>query len=202
MDTHTITQHFFLAAGWILFGILHSVLASAVWKTRVQKIAGEYFKWYRPLYSLLAFFQIGFLLWFQFTIKSPMLWSYPDPWLYLLVLPVSLTGLVIMGISIKKYFMNLSGIDVLLNIEPDRSLQVRGMHRIVRHPLYLGTLLFVWGLALLLPLVAHFMAAAIITLYTLIGTRIEEKKLLLEYGEEYAAYSKKVPMIIPWKNLF
>lgn len=199
---HTITQHFFLAAGWIVFGILHSVLASDSWKSHVQKVMGIYFKWYRPLYSLLAFIQIGLLLWFQFTIESPLLWSYSNPWLYLPALALLVAGLIIMAISIKKYFLNLSGIDVLLNIEPDRSLQVRGMHRYVRHPLYLGTLLFIWGLALLLPLVAHFMSATIITLYTLIGTRLEEKKLLAEYGEEYAAYSKKVPMIIPLKNLF
>lgn len=202
MDINSLTQHILLGSGWILFGVFHSVLASAAWKTGVQKIAGKNFKWYRPLYSLLAFVQTGLLLWFQFTIESPLLWSYPGPWLYILVLPVLFAGLVIMGISIKKYFMDLSGIDVLLNIESDKSLQVGGMHRFVRHPLYLGTLLFVWGIALMFPLVAHFMAAAIITLYTLIGTRIEEKKLLLEYGEEYAAYSRKVPMIIPGKNLW
>jgi protein-S-isoprenylcysteine O-methyltransferase Ste14 len=42
-----------------------------------------------------------------------------------------------------------------------------------------------------------FIADLIITIYTLIGLRFEEKKLEKEFGLAYEIYKQKVPMIIP-----
>src|SRR5882724_486658 len=72
-------------------------------------------------------------------------------------------------------------------------LELGGLHRYVRHPLYLGTLLSVWGLFLFFPLLSNLLACIMITLYTLLGIRLEEKKLLLQFGETYASYRRKVP---------
>ena len=38
-----------------------------------------------------------------------------------------------------------------------------------------------------------------LTIYLIIGTLLEEVRLKREFGEEYAAYQKKVSMLIPWK---
>ncbi len=99
---------------------------------------------------------------------------------------------------IRKYFYELSGIQALENkpIEVP-TLQQKGLHKYVRHPLYFGTLLFVGGLFLLLPLLSNLIAAIVITVYVLIGIQLEEKKLFLEYGEEYRKYSERVPKLIP-----
>ena len=99
---------------------------------------------------------------------------------------------------IRKYFYELSGIQALENkpIEVP-TLQQTGLHKYVRHPLYFGTLLFVGGLFLLLPLLSNLIAAIVITVYVLIGIQLEEKKLFLEYGEEYRKYSGRVPKLIP-----
>jgi protein-S-isoprenylcysteine O-methyltransferase Ste14 len=35
------------------------------------------------------------------------------------------------------------------------------------------------------------------TIYILIGTYFEERKLLREFGEEYAKYRQNTPMLIP-----
>ena len=77
------------------------------------------------------------------------------------------------------------------------TLQQTGLHRYVRHPLYFGTLLFVWGLLLLLPMLSNLIAAVALTVYVLIGIQLEEIKLFLEYGEAYKQYSRRVPMLIP-----
>ena len=41
------------------------------------------------------------------------------------------------------------------------------------------------------------------TLYFVIGSRLEEKKLLSYYGNAYAHYRRKVPGLVPlpWKRL-
>lgn len=91
---------------------------------------------------------------------------------------------------IRKYFYELSGIQALQKI----NLQSRQHFSKVVYIntfviLYIfGTLLFVWGLFLLFPLLSNLIAASSLTVYVLIGIQLEETKLFLEYGEEYEQY--------------
>ncbi len=112
-------------------------------------------------------------------------------------------GLIIMVICIKKYFYDLSGIQALQKDKPSvtPTLQQSGLHKYMRHPLYSGTLLFVWGLFLFFPFLSNLIASVILTVYVLLGISFEEKKLFIEYGEAYRKYSKAVPKLIPkFKN--
>ena len=76
-------------------------------------------------------------------------------------------------------------------------LRIDGIHAHVRHPLYTGTLLFTWGLFFVFPFLSHFIAVAIMSLYIIVGIKLEEEKLVEEFGEAYLAYQLKVPMLIP-----
>jgi len=69
------------------------------------------------------------------------------------------------------------------------------LYRVVRHPLYTFSLLFIW----LSPSVSQNSLTVYIgaTLYTLIGAYFEERKLLREFGEAYAIYKNTTPMLIP-----
>jgi protein-S-isoprenylcysteine O-methyltransferase Ste14 len=80
---------------------------------------------------------------------------------------------------------------------PASELKVDGIHRFVRHPLYSGTILFVWGLFFVFPFLNNLIAVILLTLYLFIGISFEEKKLVKEFGEKYQAYILKVPMLIP-----
>lgn len=101
-------------------------------------------------------------------------------------------------ISIVKYFKLLSGIRTLYEAKPPKELKREGIHNYVRHPLYLGTLLFVWGLFFIFPMLNNLIAVSIITGYVLIGIRLEEKKLLIEFGNLYVDYIFQVPMLVPY----
>jgi protein-S-isoprenylcysteine O-methyltransferase Ste14 len=82
-------------------------------------------------------------------------------------------------------------------------LETGGLHRYVRHPLYLGTLLLIWSLFLFFPLLSNLLGCMAITLYTLAGIRLEERKLLLRFGSMYADYCKRTPMLIPrFRSIF
>ena len=90
---------------------------------------------------------------------------------------------------------------------PDRRLDIprqgwshwftRGIHRYVRHPLYSAMFLMFWGRAFD---EAALMTALWATLYLVIGTRFEERKLLQIYGEDYARYSAAVPRFLPLRG--
>jgi protein-S-isoprenylcysteine O-methyltransferase Ste14 len=110
---------------------------------------------------------------------------------------VSVTGLLIMGICIKKYFLSLSGLKSLFQEKPAHELMIGGIHRYVRHPLYLGTFLAIWGGFLVYPVLSFFISNVVITLYTLTGITFEEKKLVAEFGPAYETYRQQVPKLLP-----
>ena len=66
---------------------------------------------------------------------------------------------------------------------------------IVRHPLYLSTIVFMWSLN---STWADILAHVVLTLYILIGIRLEERKLVIQLGSEYTEYQKDVPSLIPF----
>jgi methanethiol S-methyltransferase len=41
------------------------------------------------------------------------------------------------------------------------------------------------------------LACLVITGYTVLGARLEEKKLVVQFGEMYKLYQQRVPMLIP-----
>ena len=106
-----------------------------------------------------------------------------------------------MLICIKKYFISLSGLKSLIREEYSNELMITGVHKYVRHPLYTGTFAFLWGLFLIFPNWNLFVSNVIITAYTLIGIKLEEEKLIKEFGEQYRVYRQQVPMLFPLLRL-
>jgi protein-S-isoprenylcysteine O-methyltransferase Ste14 len=191
-----IHPHIILVSLWIAFGVLHSVLAGAWFKRRMQQLLQRNFKYYPLAYSIFAAVTMTGILLYQYHIPGKLLFTTP---LWLIV-PAGIgtsAGVIIMGMMIWKYFYYLSGISVFFTKEPPAVLQLGGLHRYVRHPLYTGTLLFIWSLFLLFPYTKHLLACIIITAYTLYGVQLEEKKLVAQYGEAYIKYRKRTPMLIP-----
>lgn len=191
-------QYIWLIILWLVFGVLHSVFAATKVKLCAGGLMGESNRYYRPIYSLFATVSLVVVVWYHFSISPEWLWGNTVIEKVIAVL-FCIPALIIMGISIKKYFMYLSGIDVFLKHRPAQSahLEQTGLHAHVRHPLYFGTLLFVWSIFLWQPSVSNIISCCCITIYTITGTVFEERKLVNEFGNEYAAYSQKVPMIIP-----
>lgn len=191
-----ITDHIILVLLWLLFGVLHSVLAAAWWKRIMQRWLGVNYRYYHFSYSVFAAVTMILILMFQYTMHSYLLFVAPG-WVKVLCCIPVLAGLIIMGVVIKKYFFALSGISVFYKRQPPVALELGGLHRYVRHPLYFGTLLFIWSLLLVFPYLNNLLACLVITLYTVWGARLEEKKLVEQFGEKYISYKKRVPMIIP-----
>jgi protein-S-isoprenylcysteine O-methyltransferase Ste14 len=81
-----------------------------------------------------------------------------------------------------------------------RGLIVRGPYRLVRHPVYVGELLAALGLLLAKPhpVVFALFAAFVVLQY---GRTVYEERALLEaFPDEYTAYSRRVPRLVPgWK---
>ncbi len=83
-------------------------------------------------------------------------------------------------------------------IDPPSNLVVRGLHRYVRNPMYVGVLFVLLGELVLFP--SQAFAMYILVCFGIVNAFIllyEEPTLAEKFGEEYTEYRRRVPMWIP-----
>lgn len=77
----------------------------------------------------------------------------------------------------------------------EEKIKKNGLLGIVRHPMYFALIIF---------LLVNFnsdvdiIVNSLLIIYVIIGTILEEKKLVLQFGENYIKYQQEVPMLIPF----
>jgi protein-S-isoprenylcysteine O-methyltransferase Ste14 len=77
-------------------------------------------------------------------------------------------------------------------------LDTGGILKVTRHPWYLGVFLLIWAGDISLQ---ELVINTVLSLYLVIGTFLEERKLVLEFGDKYKEYQRQVSMFIPLKWL-
>lgn len=77
------------------------------------------------------------------------------------------------------------------------SLVIRGPYRWVRHPLYFFALVMIWCCPDVT--VDRLLFNVLFTVWIVLGTFLEERDLVAEFGDTYLNYQRKVPMLIPYK---
>lgn len=89
--------------------------------------------------------------------------------------------------------------DRLRGREP-RSLPfaIRGPYRWVRHPQYFFMLVLLWAYPDLTA--DRLLLNGILTAWIVLGTVLEERDLVEQFGTDFVAYQRDVPMLIPWRG--
>ncbi len=192
----TFIDYGILTGYWIMFCVLHHITAMEKCKNWFIFKMGTGFRYYRLIYSSIATVTLIIVLWRQFSVKSIDL-GISIVIKYFVALPLGMTGFCLMCITIRKYFFKLSGISVFYRKAHSTSLELYGIHKYIRHPLYLGSLMFAWALMLFFSLMSGLIACIVITIYLVIGIKSEEKKLMIIFGETYKNYRDKTPGLIP-----
>ena len=78
---------------------------------------------------------------------------------------------------------------------PSSVFVTRGPYCYVRHPLYLFMLLLIWSTPRFST--DQLLFNVLWTAWTIVGTKLEERDLLVEFGQTYRQYQASVPMLIP-----
>ena len=197
--------HLWYALGWASFGAAHSILAAhpvrARFGTRFGRRAGRY---YRIFYNAFAVLHLGALVWLGRG------WLPGSPFDLPMAVRAAGDGVAFAGLvlgigALTRYdlgrFLGVAQLrdpqgaqDADAVAEP---LRIDGLHRYVRHPLYSGLFLVLWGTAQ-----DDFGLATAVwgSLYLLIGSRFEERRLIALYGGAYEAYRRAVPAFVPWRG--
>jgi len=196
-------EYFRLALGWIAFVTLHSVLISIAVTDFAQRRLGRHYRFYRLFYNAVALITIAPLLVYTSQMTGPAFFTWSGPLLGLKWL-TTLAGVLLFAAALRHYsFLHLLGCRQIL--EGDQPVHAApggivstGVLGLIRHPFYSGALLIFWAQDLD---GTRLMVNTILTVYVVIGTRLEERKLIREFGNEYIAYQKRVSMFFPWKWL-
>jgi protein-S-isoprenylcysteine O-methyltransferase Ste14 len=175
--------------GWLaLFALQHSGMARCRFKDwLVQRVPAQL---ERSVYVAAAgaVTLVQPIIWQP--LPGPLLWDAPR-W----IVGISLAALVGVGVCCSAYdHRGFMGLRVTPQAE---KLRVSGPYRWVRHPLMLGTLVFLWAQPVMRPELALLDGG--LTVYVLVAIRLEERELVRTFGVAYEEYRGGVPALIPWR---
>jgi protein-S-isoprenylcysteine O-methyltransferase Ste14 len=204
MEPIDYTEYLILALLVIAWCVLHSVMISVSVTEYIKKHLGPKFRFYRLFFNLIAILTLIPVVLLAYSIQTQVIFQWNG---YMRIGQV-----ILLGIAVLLFFFGGRRYDALqmLGIKQIRErtsnkvitdtgeLDTSGILGITRHPWYLATILFIW--ARQLDLSAMFVNV-ILTSYLIVGTFLEEKKLIGEFGERYLTYQKRVSMLIPYKWL-
>jgi len=183
---------------FIVYAVVHSLLASLRFKNWVRRTTGpQSDRWYRLAYNVFA--TLTFLPVFPMLALLPdqMLYVVSPPWRWLMMVLQFFAMIAFVRAFFQTDVLHFLGISQLFtsDAQENKPLVIEGFYCWVRHPLYTFSLIVLW----LIPDMSQNMLTftLLTTLYFLVGSIFEERRMLHEFGEAYAAYQRQVPRLIP-----
>jgi methanethiol S-methyltransferase len=187
-----------------VFAALHTFSAGR-FKPVFRRYFGErvYEGLYRVVYNIFALISFLPVLVFMMSSPSQIIWTIPSV-LIPLFLVIQFTGLIGLLVSLAQIdFWRFAGLRQLwtyINHQPlplpDEPLQTNGVFRLVRHPLYLFSMITIWAVTTMTDTYLAFCIG--VTLYFIIGSVLEERRLEAAFGETYREYRRRVPWLLPF----
>lgn len=189
---------FWIALAWALYGTIHSLLASMMVKGWVARHWPGAMPTYRLAFNVFAVVALLPVLRLVYGTESSWLWRWTgiSAWL---ANGLALTAIAGVMLSARAYdmdeFLGLRQVRQHDRGTQDReSFRISALHRYVRHPWYCLGLVLIWTRDMNGPLLV---SAVAITLYFVVGSRLEEDKLIAMHGDAYRRYRKRVPGLLP-----
>lgn len=193
-----------LALCWLGYFALHSALASLAMKRGVAARWPAFMPAYRLAFNLVALVLLLPILVLTYSLSVPWLWRWEGAAAWL-ANGMSLLAVVGVMLSSKGYDMaEFLGIrqwrGQVRSVEDQENFHLSTFHRFVRHPWYSCALVLIWSRDMN---AATLLSSVMLTLYFVVGSRLEERKLLVYHGAIYRRYMERVPGLVPlpWKYL-
>ncbi|HOH81224.1 MAG TPA: isoprenylcysteine carboxylmethyltransferase family protein [Bacteroidales bacterium] len=183
----------------VFFFSQHSILIRrSVREQLVRFIPDEYYSAFYALVSGIAL-TVVLLLWQK--IPGPLVWADGIAyWLLHVLFFVYMAGFHWVAKSLGSFdALGIKQIQRRLRNKETRDMPmtVKGAYRWVRHPLYSISLLMIWSCPVLTA--DRLLFNVLWTTWIVIATMLEERDLVYKFGDQYRAYQRQVPMIIPYR---
>ena len=195
-------NYLFVASIWIGYCALHNYLISIGFTNLMTRLLKNYYAFYRFFYILISLILLIPLI--NFTAQSDTRIIITYGYTLSIIRYALISGALLM--FFWAFFFNYDslsffGIRQILSfgkikkINPTEEIRRNGLLGIMRHPMYFALILYLWCQTFRM---MDILINTVLTIYVIIGTRLEEKKLVLEFGDTYIKYQQEVPMLIPF----
>ena len=198
-------KYLLIALMWTGYCLLHSFLISIRFTDLVTRLLKDYYAFYRIFYVFISLVLLIPLINYTAQLDNNVIIIY-DP-------PLNIVRYVLISGSLLMFFwafffnydsLSFFGIRQALNfgkirkINPSEEVKRDGLLGIIRHPMYLSLIIYLWCQTFRM---SDIVVNIVLTIYIVIATRLEEKKLVLEFGDTYVKYQQEVPMFIPFSKI-
>jgi protein-S-isoprenylcysteine O-methyltransferase Ste14 len=182
-----------LVCYFILFAIVHSLLADSRTKSIVRRFSPGAGRWYRLAFVLLAVVMVLPFLYLLLQ-ADEILYAVPWPWRWLMI-AIQLAGAIgLLEATRQTGVYGFLGLDQLSS-KDTADLVTEGFYCHVRNPQFLFAMIFLWLFPTMTASLLTFNLLA--TLYFYLGARHEEITLQEQFKEKYRSYREAVPMFLP-----
>lgn len=187
---------------WTVYFAVHSLLAATGFKAWVGCRWPQFMPAYRLLFNAIGALTLLPVLWLVRASPGAWLWQWRGAWAWAAD-GLTLAAILCFFASARAYDMGeFFGLRQLRENNGDvpQTFAVSSFHRFVRHPWYSIALVLIWTRDMN---EALLISALAVTVYIVVGSRLEERKLVDSFGETYRRYMTAVPGLIPlpWKFL-
>jgi protein-S-isoprenylcysteine O-methyltransferase Ste14 len=179
-----------LALAWAAYGAIHSLSATHAVQDRVRAHWPRLAARYRLAYNALALLLLAPVLALHWAASGEALWRWTG-WAG----PVS-TGIAVVAAALFAWTLRWYDGAAFLGLRAGAPARftISPLHRHVRHPWYCLALLVLWTRDMD---AALLVSATCVTAYLIVGSRLEERKLIAEFGAPYRRYAARVPGLLP-----
>jgi protein-S-isoprenylcysteine O-methyltransferase Ste14 len=192
-------QSLTLAAAVGLWAAVHSWLASIRMKEFARQRVGDAgARAYRLFYNVFSVLSLLPILLLWRSLPDRVLYEVPAPWSYLMLGGQAASLVLLLMAFLQTGPLQFAGIAQFIGEKPSSGLTTTGFYGLVRHPLYLFGLTFLW----LAPSMSVNQLAVniVLTVYLFVGAILEERRLVKEFGAAYESYRASTPMMIPFTH--
>ena len=194
-------RYLLLVLAWTAYCTLHSAMISETATGYLKRRLGESFRFYRLFFNSIAMLTLIPVLWYSHSLTQEAIVRWDGVWLiprYLLLA----CGILLVVAGGRHYSLGqFVGISQLRGassggLAAGGGIDSSGVLGLVRHPWYTAVVLLLWARDLD---VAALVANGVLTIYIVVGTLLEEGKLVHEFGDAYRNYQGRVSMFVPLK---
>jgi methanethiol S-methyltransferase len=189
---------------WILWCALHSTLITTDVTDYMKKWLGDRYRFYRLFYNIVAVVTLLPLAYYSLSIQGAPIFRWQGP-LVIAKYVLQVTSLYLFIAGASHYRMSqFLGIHQIKTGQADHTLSehdtfdTTGILDVMRHPWYVAGIMIVLARDISL---STLLSNIVICAYFVVGAILEERKLVLEFGEKYRDYQKNVSMFLPYKWL-
>lgn len=190
---------------FLLFTLVHSLMASHKFKARLFAKVPALSPWYRIIYNVTSLIFLGW--WAVSLPQSGELYRATGLLFWILIVVQIVFGWLLLKSVFAQNGMIFLGLkQVVIKLkkgrnpdyldEPQRGkLVTTGLYRYMRHPMYTFVILLMAASPIMTTNLAY--SILIFGIYFWVGSLFEERNLIKRFGDDYRAYQKKVSRFIP-----